>query len=181
MNDSNFIIQTPRLELIALSAEIAITATEDRALLSQMLNATVPDEFPPEIMADAMSFFAETLKSDPNLRGWWAWYIIATENPNQRTLIGSAGFNGYPDESGTLVIGYAIIDSYQNQGYATEAVKALIGWAFLQPQVNQVVAETFPDLPASIRVMEKTQMVYLGAGSDAGTVKYGVDCRKYHG
>lgn len=167
-------IATQRLEAIALYPELARAAVADRAKLSRMLKAKVPDEFPPESMADVMEYFAQRLEADPNLVGWWGWYVLQNEPGKERVLIGSVGFNGYPDRDGNLLMGYTVLSSYQGQGYATEAVGGLLKWAFQHPQVIGVTAETFPDYKASIRVMEKNNMVFLGAGSEEGMVKYGI-------
>jgi [ribosomal protein S5]-alanine N-acetyltransferase len=167
-------IKTKRLELIAATPELARAAAGNHPQLAQLLNAQVPAEFPPEIMADVMEYFAQRLEADPGLMGWWAWYPLL-EQAGERILIGCLGFTGYPDQDDRLLMGYAMTPSYQGQGYATEAVQGLINWAFQHPQVNQVVADTFPEHAASIRVMEKNHMVLLGEGSEAGTVRYGVD------
>ena len=52
-------------------------------------------------------------------------------------------------------IGYGIDEEYQGHGYATEAVKAAVKWAFSKPEVNAVEAETDPDNIASQKVLEK--------------------------
>ncbi len=172
-------VNTPRLEAIALWPELARAAVEDRDRLAQMLNAKVPDEFPPEIMADVMELFAAKLEADPALVGWWGWYLVLNEPGQERLLIGTAGFNGYPDRDGNLLMGYSLISTHEGQGYATEAVGGLLNWAFQQPQVMSVSAETFPDHIASIRVMEKNNMVLLGAGSETETIKYGITRDRY--
>jgi hypothetical protein len=46
------------------------------------------------------------------------------------------------------------MEMHQRQGYATEAVGALLSWAFQGPAVQMVVADTLPGLTPSIRVME---------------------------
>lgn len=172
-------IHTSRLEAIALYPELARAAVDDRPKLAQLLNAKVPDEFPPEIMLDVMELFAQKLEEDPNLIGWWGWYLVLNEVEQDRVLIGTAGFSGYPDPNGTLLMGYSIIPSYERQGYITEVVAGLLGWAFQQPQVTSVTAETFPNHKASIRIMEKNHMVLLGSGSEEGTVKYGIGRDRY--
>lgn len=167
-------IKTERLELIAATPELARAAASNHPQLAQLLDAQVPAEFPPEIMTDVMEYFAQRLESDPGLIGWWAWYPVL-EQAGERILIGCLGFTGYPDQDDRLLMGYAMTPSYQGQGYATEAVQGLINWAFQQSQVHQVVADTFPDHAASLRVMEKNHMVLLGEGGEAGTVRYGID------
>ncbi|KAF3884074.1 GNAT family N-acetyltransferase [Tolypothrix bouteillei VB521301_2] len=82
-----------------------------------------------------MEFFAQTLSADPGLVGWWGWDLVLNEIDTERVLIGCAGFNGYPDTKGNLLLGYCVLDDYQGKGYATEAVGGLLSWAFEQPQV----------------------------------------------
>jgi RimJ/RimL family protein N-acetyltransferase len=51
-------------------------------------------------------------------------------------------------------------------------VGALIDWAFFHHPVLRVAAETYPELRASIRVMEKNGLGYVGPGADMGVVRY---------
>jgi ribosomal-protein-alanine N-acetyltransferase len=53
---------------------------------------------------------------------------------------------------------YAVSPSYQRQGYAVEAVRALIDYAFQQLHLQRVVATTTYNNAASIRVMQKLGM-----------------------
>jgi ribosomal-protein-alanine N-acetyltransferase len=53
---------------------------------------------------------------------------------------------------------YAFSPAYQRQGYATEATKALIGYAFAQLRLRRVVATTTYENAASIAVMRKVGM-----------------------
>lgn len=87
-------------------------------------------------------------------------------------LIGNTGFKGPPTEAGMVEIGYAILEEFQGAGYATEAVSALMSWAFKNPNITHIAAETFPSLHGSIRVMEKCGMHYIGTGSEEGTIRY---------
>lgn len=53
---------------------------------------------------------------------------------------------------------YAVSPSYRRQGYAPEAARALIDYAFQQLHLQRVVATTTYDNAASIRVMQKVGM-----------------------
>lgn len=53
---------------------------------------------------------------------------------------------------------YAFSPAHQKEGYATEAVKALIDYAFNHLLLGQIVATTEADNEASLRVMEKLGM-----------------------
>jgi ribosomal-protein-alanine N-acetyltransferase len=72
-----------------------------------------------------------------------------------RAAIGSAGFKGPPDSTGTVEIAYGIAPSFEGQGYATEAAAALVGYAFDTPRVELVRAHTLPTANASTRVLAK--------------------------
>ena len=50
--------------------------------------------------------------------------------------VGSVSFGGPPDESGAVLIGYAMYEQFEGHGYATEVVRAMIAWAFQQPGVQ---------------------------------------------
>jgi [ribosomal protein S5]-alanine N-acetyltransferase len=45
-------------------------------------------------------------------------------------------------------------------------------WAFKNNEVTNIIAETFPELKPSIRIMEKCAMVFIGEGSEEGTIRY---------
>jgi ribosomal-protein-alanine N-acetyltransferase len=57
-----------------------------------------------------------------------------------------------------------MLEAHQRNGYCTEAVKALIAWAFGHPAVQTVIAHTLPELAPSIRVMEKCGLSFAGEG-----------------
>jgi len=55
-------------------------------------------------------------------------------------------------------IGYGARRSHWGKGYVTEAVGAIIEWAFQQPSIHRVYATTDVDNAASQRVLEKAGM-----------------------
>ena len=57
---------------------------------------------------------------------------------------------------------------YWNQGYATEAVKAVLTWAFQNPKVTAIEAETDAENTASKRVLEKCGFVSNGKIGEEG-------------
>jgi ribosomal-protein-alanine N-acetyltransferase len=146
---------------------------EDRQRFAALLGAEVPATWPPpENDEQSMTFFTEYVEQHPDAVGWAAWYILLRGEGGRKTAIGTCGFKGEPDVSGTAETGYSILPEHQRQGYAPEAVKALLGFAFSHPAVNRVIAHTFPDLRASIRVLEKCGFTLVGAGMEEGTVRF---------
>jgi [ribosomal protein S5]-alanine N-acetyltransferase len=59
-------------------------------------------------------------------------------------------------------LGYSLTDTAWGQGYATEAVRALLQWSFETFDLNRVQAETDTRNLASARVLEKVGFVREG-------------------
>lgn len=55
-------------------------------------------------------------------------------------------------------VGYWIGKPYWNRGYASEALRRLIGWAFSTVGLEKIIARVFDGNRASSRVLEKTGM-----------------------
>ena len=89
---------------------------------------------------------------------------LSIADPTTDTYLGSCGLNPLPDEN-AYEIYYTILPVYQGQGLATEAIRAMIDFAFSEAGIDRVVAFVVPENIASVRVAEK-----LGF-EDAGPVK----------
>ena len=168
------IIYTDRLRLVAGTSQIANAAITNRKHFSSLLNAQVPDAWPQALLKEGEPVVAAKLAEDPEAAGWWIWYIIVTaKNPSQQDLlIGNGGFCGRPSDTGRVEVGYAVLEEFQRNGYATEATKALVQWASRQPGVSEVIADTFASLGPSIRVMEKCGMTLIGPGNEECTIRH---------
>ena len=70
-----------------------------------------------------------------------------------KAVVGTTGFKGPPDASGVVEIAYGIVPSFEGRGYATEAAKALVDFAFGTGEVKQVIAHTLPVANASTTVL----------------------------
>lgn len=80
---------------------------------------------------------------------------IAIERKSGGKLIGDCALKLRAGEPRIAEIGYTINSRYQGQGYATEAVRALIGELFGALNVHKVAALVDVRNPASFRVLEK--------------------------
>lgn len=96
------------------------------------------------------------VRSNPENALFCTFWMLITKD--MRTAVGSADFKDPPNSKGQLEIGYGISDAFQNRGYATEAVAAMCQWALSQPGVQEIIAETLTDNPASARVLQKCGM-----------------------
>ncbi|MFB5548481.1 GNAT family N-acetyltransferase [Bacillus cereus] len=102
----------------------------------------------------------KNVKQDAAILPWGEWYVLRKEDDS---VIGDIGFKGKPNENQTVEIGYGFIEKYWNKGYATEAVRELIDWAFKTGEVETIIAETLLDNYSSIRVLEKLHMKRVNA------------------
>ena len=175
------IISTERLDLIAATAELSRIEREDTLEFSRRLGAHVAEDWPPPLNdAQSMNWTLRFLLENPDEVGWATWYFVLRANDNTiRTAIGNGGFKGKPTLEGTVEVGYSLLEEYHGLGYATEAVRGLLTWAFDHPQVHRVIAETYLALTPSIRVLEKNGFVHIGRGSEEGIIRYEITREGY--
>ena len=84
-------------------------------------------------------------------------FVIADKNTNQLVGMIEIRMEGHQAE-----LGYVLAKVVWGKGYMTEAVQALINWAFQQPTIYRVYATTSVDNAGSQRVMEKAGMLREG-------------------
>ena len=97
---------------------------------------------------------------------WYTLWFIELKN-SENEIIGTLSFKGI-DDKGIVEIGYGINEGYENKGYMTEAVRAIVKWASEQPNVNHIEAEAEENNYASIRVLEKCNFVPNGKIGEEG-------------
>ena len=165
-------IQSPRLNLISATIFLMEKDMQGHKALAQALGVNVPGSWPPDLYGPTAMQFALSELGEAAEKGWAFWYLTTRDEPLE--LAGICGFKGWPDESGSVEIGYSILSSYQRRGFATEAVQRLTGWAFTHHNVKEVCAETFPHLIQSIRVLEKNGFQRAGTGSEAGVIRFAI-------
>jgi RimJ/RimL family protein N-acetyltransferase len=163
------------MELVPATAALLRAELTVPSELARLLAGTVPPQWPPPLYERPHIQWAfEQLQRDPSLTGWLAWFWLKRpEQPGHpSTLVGLGGFKGKPDPHGAVEMGYSILPPFQRLGLGTEAVNALSIWALEDPRVSRVFAETLPELPASIRVLQKCGFEFVGNGSDIEVLRF---------
>lgn len=174
------IVTTSRLKIVSAVPGLIEAERAGRRVLECALEAVVPDSWPPELYGErALNFAADFYRRNPEGAGWMLWYVLRAAPPgaaaagdSRPTAVGVCGFKGLPASDGTVEIGYSVLPEHQRKGYASEAVAALVEWAFADESVQRVIAETFPDLEASVRVLERNGFVPAGAVGAEGIIRY---------
>lgn len=172
------IVLSERLELIAATLSLIEAEMSSSIKLAFLLRAEIESWPPPLNDEQSLRWTFERLRSHPQHAGFFSWYVVLVEEHHRR-LIGLVGIKGPPDERGIVEVGYSILENFQRRGFGSEATLALMRWAFQSPDLKQITAETFPELTASIRVMERCGMTFLGPGSEPRTIRYGVTREKF--
>ena len=81
-------------------------------------------------------------------------------------VVGEIG-GAFVDEDGSIEIGYAVVESQWNRGYATAAVEAFVTKAREAAEVRRIVAHAPPERPGSGRVLEKAGFAMVREIDDA--------------
>ncbi len=97
----------------------------------------------------------------------WDWYALWRIETSDGTQIGDLCFKGL-EPGRNPEIGYGVLEEHQGKGYATEAVRLARAWAFQQPDIHAVEAETEPDNAASQRVLMKCGFRPMGITGEEG-------------
>ena len=167
-------ITTERLELVAGTLPLIEAELANRHRFAELLGAQVPANWPPPLNdAATMQWCERFFKKYPDEVGWANWYFVLREGlGGERVVIGNGGFGGKPTADGMVEVGYSVVPEFQRLGYATEAVRGLIHWAFAHPEIVRIVAETYPESKSSIRVIQKNGFLFVGPGSEPGVIRY---------
>lgn len=144
-------IETERLRIYPAS----------KTQMEAIISAQTDDE-----LKAAYSMMLEGCMNHPDKWEWFALWVIELHSGEN---VGGLCFKGL-DANGVAEIGYGISDSYQRNGYATEAVRAVCAWAFGNPDVTCIEAETDAGNTASQRVLEKCGFIASGKIGGEGSV-----------
>src|SRR5262245_19789486 len=174
-------LRTERLQLVPVTLELARAELASPRRLEKLLGAHVPPSWPPPLNDESsLRWTIDQLTAHPDAVGWFAWYFLHKEHGELRA-VGLGGFRGKPKD-GMVEIGYSIVPEAHRFGFAPEAVRALIAWAFTHREVTRITAQTLPQLRPSIRVLEKCGFTSIGAGWDEGAIAFALERpRTVHG
>ncbi len=86
-------------------------------------------------------------------------------------IIGSCGFNMFDFDHAITEIGYDLAKVHWGKGYATEAITALIDYAFTHLAMNTIVAKVEGANINSIKVLKKLNFIYQGYDDTDNTLQ----------
>ena len=162
-------IRTPRLDLVSMTPDFMEAVLAGRRVYAeQLLGITLPDEPPDHAVERFMSRRLVQLREKAEIQRWLARAIVLRNG--KRELVGNAGFHGEPGVNAVgnpraVEVGYGVLPEHRRQGYASEAVAALLAWARTQG-IDHFVASIAPDNEPSLAIIHKLGFVRTGEHID---------------
>ncbi len=134
-----FRITTDRLILLPLTMTHLETGLNSTRVLSNGLGIRLTSHLFEGVVERAVKLKLEKMSAvEVKEHFWFTYWLIVIKQ--EEVGVGLVGFKGLPNARGEVEIGYGIGEEYQGQGYMSEAVQALIKWAFGHPECRAVTA-----------------------------------------
>lgn len=136
--------------------------TERLRLVLQSTEETLAriEALPPADRAEVSPLWLAQVRSSAAADPWTHGFAIVDRASG--AAIGSCGFKAPPGPEGIVEIAYGVDPDHQGRGYATEAARALVEFAFGSRLVRLVRAHTQPENGASARVLAKCGFERIG-------------------
>ncbi len=154
-------IETDRLILRPVDAELARAMLQDRRAATDLAGAAFHRDFPDQALADMLPAHAEDLDNGRAILGWGLWVAVYK---SIRLVVGGISFKGPPNSLGEVEVGYGMVRAHRRRGLAVEGTGALVAWALRDSQVGRILAHCEEANLGSIRVLEKLGFLRLPAG-----------------
>jgi len=138
------------------------------ARLSALIGLNVPADWLSE--AELAALRLGDLRLDPDSL---PWSVRAVALHHSGEMIGHAGFHSRPAPGylaawapDAVEVGYVIYAPHRRQGYAHEALVALVRWAHVEQGVPRFVASVSPANPASCAVLARVGFRCIASFTD---------------
>ena len=141
-------ILTKRLQLDPLRSTDAPTlwAYRSRPEVARYLS------WVPETLEDAETYVRESEEVPFQTPG--TWFQLAIRLRESDRLLGDLGLHFLAEDDRRMELGFAIDPSHQRKGYASEALRGLLGYLFRELKIREVKASADPLNQASIALLD---------------------------
>ncbi|HEX3986454.1 MAG TPA: hypothetical protein VHX13_07575 [Acidobacteriaceae bacterium] len=158
-------ILTPRLRLVAITP--ALLRVEGPALAAAA-GGEIPTTWPPEHWEPHVYDFLEALYARAPYAIAWTRYVVTRAEPE--TLIERwVDFRGRRQRRKSVM---AFCRPGRGRAWRPKRLLALMDEIRRREEVQTFTAQTYPQLAASVRVLEKCGFRLAGPGDEEGTVRY---------
>ncbi len=106
----------------------------------------------PEKIDDVVTFIEKIAKQIDEPDTWFQLVIIEKQ---AQKIIGDLGLHFLDSENKQVEIGCTLDKAFHHRGYATESIKKVIDYLFMELNKHRIVTSIDPDNKNSIRLVEK--------------------------
>jgi [ribosomal protein S5]-alanine N-acetyltransferase len=151
-------LQTTRLYITPLTKEQLACYTLTDCSLENSLQVKPILRTVPSFLADIINnkILPSVIDANENALYYTFWTIM---DIHENVMVADLCFKGPPNEKGEIEIGYGTYPAFEGKGFMTEAVGAMLIWAFAQPNVQAVTAQTAPVNIASQKILVKNNFI----------------------
>jgi [ribosomal protein S5]-alanine N-acetyltransferase len=143
---------TERLILIPFTLNICKNILNKEYKDLEALSIKKGISWPDADVIDTLPRIINNLNKVEHPTGYESWMIIKKDTLE---VIGDLGFKGFNYESENIDLGYGIIQEERQKGYAVEAVKEIIKWAFSNERIKEITANCLAQNISSINILNK--------------------------
>ncbi|MBS3091662.1 GNAT family N-acetyltransferase [Candidatus Pacearchaeota archaeon] len=122
----------------------------------------------PYRMKDVLWWINKNLKSSKKIKDSYEFGIILNST---KECIGEIGISHISQFQGTAIISYWIGQKYWRQGYGSEVLKAIIGFAFTKLKLRRLEARVFEGNPSSGKLLRKFKFKLEGVTRESARSK----------
>jgi RimJ/RimL family protein N-acetyltransferase len=146
-------IRSERLELVSFSPSVMRAVLDgDLARAGEELGAILPGDLR-QRLGELFLIRLDEIDRDESVQPWVARAMVLTDELGVRRLVGSVGFHGPPNEDGRVEVGYHVEPGFRRRGFAKEAVRTLLDWAWREHGISKFRASVAPTNDASLAVI----------------------------
>lgn len=145
-------LTTERLLLIPFTIQICKNVLNDDYSDLERLNLKKGKSWPDNDVIETLPRIITNLSKVTTPTGFESWMIIKKDTSE---IIGDLGFKGFNPKENNIDLGYGIIKEERRKGFAEEAVKEIINWAFSNEIIKEITANCLTENTSSINLLTK--------------------------
>lgn len=152
---------TKTIKLVELDPSIEESLFEEPGYIDAMTNADWG-----KVAELTLGKIGRTLQQTPvsiNKLAWSGYFVVDVET---NEFVGSCAYKGPPNANGEVEIAYFTFPDFEGMGYASEMTAKLIEMARSNSSVSRILAHTLPEENASVQVLKKSGMSFVGEVTD---------------
>ncbi len=157
-------IQTPRLDLVALSPEFVEALLAGRRAEAETIGGfRLPADWPDPHDERFLRLRLDQMRGDPASQPWLVRAMVL--RTSERPMTGHIGFHGPPQDGGAEM-GYTALPQFRRRGFAFEAIQGLMDWAAREHGVTRFILSIAPDNGPSLALAAKMGFRETGSHID---------------